>query len=91
MDRTVVQIWKEEGNVTRHMLNAQEAADYLRISYWTLLQYAKTGRIPHVCIGRRVLCSQEGLDQWLEEQEAKSVEKKLGQTGYGNLRKAKAG
>jgi excisionase family DNA binding protein len=68
------------------MLEAQEAADYLRISYWNLLEQAKKGVIPCVRIGRRVLFSQEGLEAWIEEQEARSVSKPE-QAQYGKLRK----
>lgn len=57
----------------RHMLEAQEAADYLHISYWTLLEKAKKGLIPCVRVGRRVLFSQEGLDHWFADQERLSV------------------
>ena len=72
----------------RHMLDAQEAADYLKISYWTLLNQAKKGLIPCVRVGRRVLFSQEGLNAWIEQQEAKSVQVEPEQQ-YGVLRKIK--
>lgn len=72
----------------RHMLEAQEAADYLKISYWTLLNQAKKGLIPCVRVGRRVLFSQEGLDAWIADQEAKSVQPEPGNQ-YGVLRKIK--
>lgn len=74
----------------RHMLEAQEAADYLKISYWALLEKARKGLIPHVRIGRRVLFSQEGLDKWTEDLESKSVIKLEDQPEtYGVLRKIK--
>jgi excisionase family DNA binding protein len=69
----------------RHMLEAQEAADYLKISYWTLLEKARKGLVPHVRIGRRVIFSQEGLDQWMADQEAQSIYKE--DRRYGVLRK----
>jgi excisionase family DNA binding protein len=72
----------------RHMLEAQEAADYLHISYWTILEKAKKGIIPCIKIGRRVLFSQEGLDQWIIDQEAKSVQP-APDNRYGVLRKIK--
>lgn len=72
----------------RHMLEAQEAAEYLKISYWTLLNQAKKGLIPCVRVGHRVLFSQEGLDAWIADQEAKSVQLEPGNQ-YGVLRKIK--
>lgn len=57
----------------RHMLEVKEAAEYLHISPWTLYDKAKKGLIPCVHVGRRVLFSQEGLDEWFAEQERLSV------------------
>lgn len=74
--------------MSRHMLEAQEAAEYLHISYWTLLEKAKKGLIPCVRVGRRVLFSQEGLDAWFEQQEVKSVQSEPSNQ-YGVLRKIK--
>lgn len=74
----------------RHMLEAQEAADYLKVSYWTLLERAKKGVIPCVRVGRRVLFSQEGLDAWIDAQEARSVKQEPDpDQQYGKLRKVK--
>lgn len=74
--------------MSRHMLEATEAAEYLHISYWTLLEKAKKGFIPSVRVGRRVLFSQEGLDAWIEAQEARSIQSAPDE-GYGKLRKIK--
>lgn len=74
--------------MARHMLEAQEAAGYLKVSYWTLLEKAKKGLIPCTRVGRRVLFSQEGLDSWIEQQEAKSIQSEPEQQ-YGVLRKIK--
>lgn len=72
--------------MARHMMEAQEAAEFLKISYYTILDKAKKGKIPCVRIGARVLFSQEGLEAWIVEQEAHSVNKpELAQ--YGKLRK----
>jgi len=72
----------------RHMLEAQEAAEYLHISYWTLLEKAKKNLIPCVRVGRRVLFSQEGLDKWFEDREDASVQKPE-ENQYGKLRQIK--
>jgi excisionase family DNA binding protein len=68
------------------MMEAQEAAGYLHISYWTLLEKAKKGLIPCVKVGRRVLFSQEGLDAWVDKQEAQSIHREP-EPQYGKLRK----
>lgn len=73
--------------MARHMLDAQEAADYLKISYWTVLQKAKKGTIPCTKIGARVLFSQEGIDAWIESQENQSIYKPEPEAQYGKLRK----
>ena len=70
--------------MARTMFTAQEAANYLKISYYTALQQAKKGHIPCVRVGSRVLFSQEGLDSWIEAKETSSVCKP---DGYGKLRK----
>lgn len=71
----------------RHMLDIDEAAAYMKISKWTLYAKAKNKEIPCVHVGRRVLFSQEGLDQWFAEQEAKSMPE---EKPYGVIRKLKA-
>ncbi|NLB87850.1 MAG: helix-turn-helix domain-containing protein [Syntrophomonadaceae bacterium] len=77
--------------MSRTMLEAKEAADYLKVSYWTLLDKAKKGAIPHVKVGRRVLFSLEGLSEWIKEQELSSVSKESEsqKSQYGVLRKIK--
>ena len=73
--------------MARTMFTAQETADYLKISYYTILQKSKAGKIPHCKIGARILYSQEGLDTWIEQQEAASVRALDEGQGYGKLRK----
>ena len=73
--------------MARTMFTAQEGADYLKISYYTALQKAKQGEIPCIRIGSRVLFSQEGLDTWIEQQEAASVKPVEETKEYGKLRK----
>ena len=70
--------------VAEEMLTAQEAADYLRISYWTLLKKSREGKIPCVKIGSRVVFSLNALRQWVYEEGFKS-RKKAG--AYGTIRK----
>jgi excisionase family DNA binding protein len=52
----------------RLALGAAEAAPALGISERSLWTLTKSGDIPHVRIGRRVLYPVRALDTWLEEQ-----------------------
>jgi len=55
-------------------LKAKEAAKYLGISYWKLLEMAKAGEIPHARAGRLILFRRETLDNWMKIQERASIE-----------------
>ena len=55
-------------------IKAKDAAKYLGISYWKILEMAKAGEVPHVRAGRRVLFRRETLDRWMAAQEAESVQ-----------------
>ncbi len=68
----------------RATLAAKEGAEYIGCSYWTILEMAKAGKIPHIRVGKRVLFRRESLDEWLKEQEAASVVKTK---GSGKIRK----
>lgn len=48
------------------VLCVEEAAAFLGISKWLLLQQTRRGLIPHKRIGRRVIFSRERLRAWLE-------------------------
>jgi excisionase family DNA binding protein len=67
-------------------LEAKQAAQYLGCSYWTILEMAKKGQVPHIRVGKRVLFRKNVLDQWMEEQEKLSIAK-TEETGYGKLRR----
>lgn len=62
----------------RVTMSAQNAAEYLGLSYWTLLEKAKRRQIPHVRFGSRVLFRKETLDAFLTEQESLSLQKPSG-------------
>ena len=72
----------------RETITAREAAKYLGISYWKLLQLAKAGKIPHIRFPGRILFRRKGLDEWLAEQERKSVFSKE-EEQKGKIRKLK--
>jgi excisionase family DNA binding protein len=55
-------------------VKAKQAARYLNISYWKILDMVKKGEIPHIRAGKLVLFRKETLDNWIVEQEQQSVE-----------------
>ena len=57
----------------RSTLKAREAAAYLGVSYWLLLEMAKRGEVPHIRAGKLVLFRKEALDDWMRQQERLSV------------------
>jgi excisionase family DNA binding protein len=57
----------------RSTLKAREAAAYLGVSYWLLLEMAKRGEVPHIRAGKLVLFRKEALDDWMRQQEQLSV------------------
>lgn len=60
----------------RATIGSKEAATYVGMSYWKLLEEAKAGRIPHIRVGSRVLFRRHSLDLWLDEREKESVASK---------------
>ncbi len=68
---------------------AKEAAAYLGISYWTLLQMVKQQRIPCIRLGNRMILFRiDTLNEWLKQQETQSLSAQ-DSAGYGQLRKVK--
>jgi len=59
--------------VQKATLQTRQAAEYIGISYWKLLELAKAGLVPHIRIGGRLLFRRETLDVWLEQQERASL------------------
>lgn len=59
----------------RQTLSAREAADYIGISYWLLLEMTKRQEIPFIAAGSRKLFRCETLDIWLENREKLSIQK----------------
>ena len=57
----------------RSTLKAKEAAAYLGVSYWLLLEMAKRGEVPHIRAGKLVLFRKEALDDWMRQQEQLSI------------------
>lgn len=60
----------------RATLTAKEAAEYLGISYWLILELVKRKEIGCVKVGRsRILFRRQSLDDWMTAQESQSTEK----------------
>ena len=53
----------------RTTLTAREAAGYLGISYWSLLNLVRRQLIPHSRIGKKFVFRTQTIDQWLTKQE----------------------
>jgi len=60
-------------NIQSPVLNAKQAAQYLGVSYWTLLDLARQGKIKHFRGGNRLLFRQTSLDEWITEAELASI------------------
>jgi len=51
------------------VFDAREAAEYLNVSYITVLRMARRKQLPHHRIGRKLLFRKDSLDAWIQEQE----------------------
>ncbi|MBI0578612.1 excisionase family DNA-binding protein [Neobacillus cucumis] len=58
----------------RQTLSAKEAAKYIGISYWSILEIAKRKDIPCIRIGSRVLFRKDAIDNWMVDREVESVQ-----------------
>ena len=74
-------------NGLRATLTAKEAAQYIGISYWLLLEMCKRKEIMFIKAGSRILFRRESLQQWLVDQEAESVQKP--EPANGKIRRLK--
>jgi len=50
----------------QEILTPREAADFLRVSYYVLLEHAKRGRVPAAKVGGSWRFSRRKLTEWLE-------------------------
>lgn len=71
--RLVRQFREDACHTLRATMTAREAAAYLGVSYWKLLELVRQKKVPHIRLDARVLFRREALDAWLAEQEAASV------------------
>lgn len=67
----------EEKAETKRVLDSNEAAKYLGISYWLIRKLVREKKIPHYKIESKTLFTKEILDQYIQSslEEAKPKEK----------------
>lgn len=69
-------------------MKAEDAAKYIGISYWLILEMTKRNEIPFIACGGRKLFRKEALDKWMEDEEKKSISSEATpENQYGKLRK----
>ena len=57
------------------LMDGKAAAEYVGVlSYWTILDLAKRGKLPHIRVGRRVFFRAEALDKWVRNLETGGAE-----------------
>ncbi len=66
LNQNIKELINAIGSMNQNVFNAREAADYLKISYDSLLRYTRIGSIEHVRNGTSYLYKKEYLDRWLE-------------------------
>lgn len=72
------------------LMDGKEAARYIKVfSYWTLLDLAKRGDMPHIRVGKRVFFRRDSIDRWLKDLETGGSVKDDAPE-YGKLRKIQA-
>lgn len=71
-------------------MTAKQAAQYLGISYWLILELVKKKQIPCIDLGGRKLFRKETLDKWMGEKEQAVRLEYEKVEHYGVLRKLEA-
>lgn len=54
-------------------MTAQEAAEYIGTTPYTIYKFARQKNIPHWRIGRYVRFSKSALDKWIKDQQDESI------------------
>ena len=81
----------EESKIKPATITGKEAAKYIGISYWLVLDLAKKGKIPCIKAGDRYLFRKETLDRWMQDQEAESIQPvDMNNVGIGKIRRINA-
>lgn len=67
LNENIEDLNKKLDNYNKEVFNAKEAAEYLRISYDSLLRYTRIGQIEFVPNGSSYIYKKEFLDNWLNK------------------------
>lgn len=59
--------------VIRSTLTSEEAAQYLGMSYTSLMRLVRAKKVPHIRLQGRVLFRTDTLNNWMQEQEQESL------------------
>jgi len=71
-----VNILNETGNkAERITMTAHEAAAFIGISYWSILEMCKRSEIPYIPVGKKKLFQLDSLINWLTSCENCTVKK----------------
>jgi excisionase family DNA binding protein len=54
-------------------MNAKAAAEFIGISYWSLLELCKRGAIPFIPVGKKRLFRESALLNWIAEREQSTI------------------
>lgn len=57
------------------ILTPKEVAEYLGLNYYTVMRYAKTGRIPAYKSGRKWIFHRETLETFIKEKTTANIKK----------------
>ena len=78
----------EAKEVIQATVNAKDAAKYIGVSYWMILEMVKRNEIPCIKCGSRKLFRIATLDKWMQEQELNTMTPVEAENNeYGVLRK----
>lgn len=56
---------EKEANRVPHLMNIQQAAEYLGLSVGTLYQWRCQRKVPYIKVGRKLKFKKDQLDHWL--------------------------
>ena len=67
LNKNIEELNKKLSKINQNVFNTKEAAEYLRISYDSLLRYTRIGQVEYVVNGTSYLYKREYLDRWLDK------------------------
>ncbi len=67
LNKNLEELNKRLRTFNQEVFNAREAAEYLRIGYYTILSLTRIGDIEYVPNGTSYIYKKEFLDRWLDK------------------------